>query len=56
MLYEVITEKCSFCAHRLTKVKEVADGEDRSINDGEYIPACAEICPADAITFRNNFV
>lgn len=46
-----VVEKCSFCAHRLIKVKEQADIEDRSIKDGEYVPACAEICPADAIYF-----
>jgi len=33
------------------KVKETADEEDRPINDGEYMPACSEICPADAIYF-----
>ncbi len=48
-----VVEKCSFCSHRLMKVKEMADEEDRPINDGEYIPACAEICPADAIYFGN---
>ena len=44
-----VVEKCSFCAHRLMKVKEEADLEDRPIRDGEYVPACAENCPADAI-------
>ncbi len=46
-----VVEKCSFCAHRLTKVKEQAALEDRTIRDGEYVPACAENCPADAIYF-----
>lgn len=46
-----VVEKCSFCAHRLMKVKEIAALEGRDIEDGEYIPACAESCPADAIYF-----
>jgi Fe-S-cluster-containing dehydrogenase component len=46
-----VVEKCSFCSHRLMKVKEAADLEERGIQDGEFVPACAESCPADAITF-----
>lgn len=46
-----VVEKCTFCSHRLLRVKETADLEDRPIEDGEYIPACQENCPADAITF-----
>ncbi len=46
-----VVEKCSFCSHRLLTVKEVADLEQREIRDGEYMPACAESCPADAIHF-----
>ena len=44
-----VVEKCSFCSHRLQKIKENADAEDREIMDSEYMPACAESCPADAI-------
>lgn len=46
-----VVEKCTFCSHRLMKVREVADLEDRRIRDGEYVPACEENCPADAIYF-----
>lgn len=46
-----VVEKCSFCSHRLLKVKEEAALQDRGVMDGEYRPACAEICPADAISF-----
>jgi molybdopterin-containing oxidoreductase family iron-sulfur binding subunit len=46
-----VVEKCSFCSHRLMKIKEEADLEERTIEDGEYVPACAESCPADAIFF-----
>lgn len=46
-----VVEKCSFCAHRLQKVRETADLEDRPIRDEEYVPACMESCPADAIVF-----
>jgi menaquinone reductase, iron-sulfur cluster-binding subunit len=46
-----VVEKCSFCSHRLMKVKEVAAEEKRAVRDGEYVPACMENCPADAISF-----
>jgi Fe-S-cluster-containing dehydrogenase component len=46
-----VVEKCTFCAHRLQHVKEVAGLEDRPLRDGEFIPACSENCPADAIYF-----
>lgn len=46
-----VVEKCSFCAHRLIKVKEEVDIEGRDIQDGDYMPACADSCPADAIYF-----
>ncbi|MEE9171093.1 MAG: 4Fe-4S dicluster domain-containing protein, partial [bacterium] len=32
-------------------VKEEAALEGRELEEGEYIPACAESCPTEAITF-----
>lgn len=48
-----IVEKCTFCSHRVRKVHEEARLEDRSPTDRELqrLPACAEVCPAEAITF-----
>lgn len=46
-----VVEKCSFCSHRLLKAREEAAIEERELEDGDYLPACAEICPADAIYF-----
>jgi len=47
-----VVEKCSFCHHRLMRAKTRAYAEDRrEIEEHEYITACAEACPAQAITF-----
>lgn len=46
-----VVEKCTFCAHRLQHAREAADLEEKPLQDGDYVPACSEICPADAISF-----
>ena len=47
-----VVEKCSFCHHRLMRAKNMAYAEDRKeLEEGEYITACTEACPAEAITF-----
>jgi molybdopterin-containing oxidoreductase family iron-sulfur binding subunit len=46
-----VVEKCTFCHHRLQKARERARAENREIQPGEYNPACAEACPAQAISF-----
>ena len=47
-----VVEKCSFCHHRLMRAKTQAYAEDRrEIEEHEYVTACAEVCPAQAITF-----
>jgi molybdopterin-containing oxidoreductase family iron-sulfur binding subunit len=33
------------------KAKDRAAIEKREVAEGEYIPACAEVCPAKAISF-----
>jgi molybdopterin-containing oxidoreductase family iron-sulfur binding subunit len=48
-----IMEKCSFCIQRIRFAKDQAKDEKRLVKDGEVIPACAQTCPAGAITFGN---
>lgn len=46
-----VIEKCTFCHHRLILLREKAKVEDSNSESVDYIPACAQSCPADAITF-----
>jgi molybdopterin-containing oxidoreductase family iron-sulfur binding subunit len=47
-----VVEKCVFCHHRLMRAKSSAYAEGRrEIHESEYVTACTEACPAQAITF-----
>jgi molybdopterin-containing oxidoreductase family iron-sulfur binding subunit len=46
-----IMEKCTFCLQRIRRVEDSAREEERPLADLEVQPACAQSCPAQAITF-----
>jgi molybdopterin-containing oxidoreductase family iron-sulfur binding subunit len=46
-----VMEKCTFCIQRIHKAQDKAKSEGREVADGEFTTACAQACPADAITF-----
>ncbi len=46
-----VMEKCTFCVQRISDGKNTARNENRLLRDGEIVPACAQTCPAEAITF-----
>ncbi len=46
-----VMEKCSFCIQRIKTAHNVAKNEARAIRDGEVVPACAQTCPTNALTF-----
>ena len=48
-----VMEKCSFCLQRIRRAKDVAKDEGRTVRDGDVIPACAQTCPAGAVSFGN---
>jgi molybdopterin-containing oxidoreductase family iron-sulfur binding subunit len=48
-----VMEKCTFCTQRIEAVRIRARNDNRPIGDGEIVPACAQTCPTQAITFGN---
>jgi menaquinone reductase, iron-sulfur cluster-binding subunit len=46
-----VVEKCTFCHHRLQKAREKARYENKGLEEGDYIPACVESCPSNAMYF-----
>ncbi|MFA6542290.1 MAG: 4Fe-4S dicluster domain-containing protein [Bacteroidota bacterium] len=47
-----VVEKCNFCHSRLHAAREKAAAKgSREIDPEDYIPACVESCPNNAITF-----
>jgi len=46
-----VMEKCTFCIQRIHKAQDKAKSEGREVEDGEFTTACAQACPASAITF-----
>lgn len=54
--YRGVMEKCTYCTQRVQEAKMAARRVGRDQNnlpDGAVLPACAQTCPSEAITFGN---
>jgi molybdopterin-containing oxidoreductase family iron-sulfur binding subunit len=46
-----VVEKCTFCHHRRQKAREQARMQGKEADEGAFLPACVEACPAGAMVF-----
>jgi MoCo/4Fe-4S cofactor protein with predicted Tat translocation signal len=46
-----VMEKCSMCVQRVEEARALSHREGRALADGDITTACAQSCPAQAITF-----
>ena len=46
-----VVEKCTFCHHRLMAARERARAAGRELAPDDYVPACVQTCPGEAMVF-----
>ena len=46
-----VVEKCTFCHHRLQAARERARAAGRDLASDDYVPACVQTCPSEAMVF-----
>jgi MoCo/4Fe-4S cofactor protein with predicted Tat translocation signal len=48
-----VMEKCTYCVQRVNEAKIEAEKQDRPVRDGEWVTACQQACPTEAIVVGN---